>query len=560
VQNTACQQALEASIFKLESVIMQQSEVEFLNWLAAKATIEQSAMHRIVAAAATTGATGNSAILELGILPEEQLADELAAFLKLDRLAPDGLMDIPQEIQGVSIEFLLDAGVLPLPSPEGELHIATSQPLIRDRAIAAAYFGGFELVMKVATQSVLQKKISELRQSPGIDGNDLEVTTLMYGEGDTERLRDLASEAPVVRLLSRLVGSAVEQNASDIHFEPIDQKLQVRFRVDGVLRIAEMLDAQSHLALVSRIKILAKLNIAEQRLPQDGRIRLAIRGKNIDFRVATSPTVGGESVVLRILDRRDVRLDFSALGFSESDQSRLDTIFQHKDGIVLVTGPTGSGKTTTLYAALNALNRPETKIFTVEDPVEYQIAGINQIPVRTNIGLDFASILRSVLRQDPDIIMIGEIRDAETARVAVQASLTGHLVLSTVHTNSAVAAITRLRDLGLENYLLASSVRAIIAQRLVRKICSACEGTSTQGITCSQCHGSGYHGRTSIYELLEFSRNLQRATAAGKDDSELLAIAGQDNFITLAENGRSLVHSGVTSQAELSRTIVAADP
>jgi general secretion pathway protein E len=538
---------------------MQQSEVEFLNWLADKSAIEQNALRRIVAAADTTGATGNSAILELGILPEERLADELAAFLNLDRLAPDALMDIPQEIAGVHTEFLLDAGVVPLPSPAGELHIATSQPLLNDRAKAAAYFGGFELVMKVATQSTLQKKISELRQNPNIEGADSDVSILVHGEGDTERLRDLASEAPVVRLLSRLVGNAVEQNASDIHFEPVDQKLQVRFRVDGVLRVAEMLDAQSHLALVSRIKILAKLNIAEQRLPQDGRIRLAIRGKNIDFRVATSPTVGGESVVLRILDRRDVRLDFAALGFSESDQLRLDAIFQHKDGIVLVTGPTGSGKTTTLYAALNALNRPETKIFTVEDPVEYQIASINQIPVRTNIGLDFASILRSVLRQDPDIIMIGEIRDAETARVAVQASLTGHLVLSTLHTNSAVAAITRLRDLGIENYLLASSMRAIIAQRLVRKICTVCEGDAL-GSSCAQCNGSGYYGRTSIYELLEFSPHLQRATVAGQDDAELLAIAKQDNFTTLAECGQSLVHSGLTSQAELSRTIVSVEP
>ena len=538
---------------------MQQSEVEFLNWLADKSTIELSALRRIMAAADTTGATGNSAILELGILPEEQLAAELAAFLNLDRVAADALMDIPHEISGVSTEFLLDSGVLPLPSPTGELHVATSQPLLSDRAKAAAYFGGFELVMKIATQSTLQKKISELRQSSQIDGTNPDVSALVHGEGDTERLRDLASEAPVVRLLSRLVGNAVEQNASDIHFEPVDQKLQVRFRVDGVLSVAEMLDAQSHLALVSRIKILAKLNIAEQRLPQDGRIRLAIRGKNIDFRVATSPTVGGESVVLRILDRRDVRLDFAALGFSEGDQSRLDRIFQQKDGIVLVTGPTGSGKTTTLYAALNVLNRPATKIFTVEDPVEYQIAGINQIPVRTNIGLDFASILRSVLRQDPDIIMIGEIRDAETARVAVQASLTGHLVLSTVHTNSAVAAITRLRDLGIENYLLASSVRAIIAQRLVRKICSACSSSPVQETTCSQCHGSGYHGRTSIYELLEFSPKLQRATAASKDDAELLAIAKQDNFLTLAESGRLLVRSGVTSEVELSRTIVAAE-
>ncbi len=532
---------------------------EFLGWLVAKMAIDQNTSQRISVAARSMGVAYVSTILELGILSEDRLADELADFLDLGRFGFEMSEPLQTDIHGFQTEFLLNAGLLPLCGPPGQLHLATAHPLFDSQAKAAAYFSGLELVLKVATPSELQKKILELRDPQGVaPGHSSEMESGL-GEGDAEKLRDIASAAPVIRLLSRIVGDAVEQNASDIHFEPVEQKLQVRFRVDGVLRIAEILDLQSHLALISRIKILARLNIAEQRLPQDGRIRLAVRGKNIDFRVATSPTVNGETVVLRILDKQDVRFDFSELGFSEFDQQRLERIFRHRDGVVLVTGPTGSGKTTTLYAALNALNRPETKIFTVEDPVEYQISGINQIPVRANIGLDFATILRSVLRQDPDVIMVGEIRDTETARVAVQASLTGHLVLSTAHTNSAVAAITRLRDLGVENYLLSSSVRAIIAQRLVRKICEVCKGVNSTGSICNACQGAGYRGRTCTYELLEFTPALQRATAVGKDDIELLAVARTENFVELGEHVRSLVQSGLTSSSEANRAVAVTD-
>jgi general secretion pathway protein E len=531
----------------------------FLNWLAAKSTIDQNTHSRVLTAMRGTGTTVDSIILEFGILPEDSLADELATFLGLGRMESEHLIDDLKDIPGVSHKFLLDAGLMPLASQPGHLHLATAHPLDDARAKAAAYFSGLELVLAVATPSSLSRKLADLQEAPQTDLANADGQWLAYGEGDVEKLRDLASEAPVVRLLSRIVGNAVEQQASDIHFEPVEQKLLVRFRVDGVLRVAESHDIQSHLALVSRIKILARLNIAEQRLPQDGRLRLAVRGKNIDFRVATSPTVSGETVVLRILDRRDVGLDFSALGFSDTDQVKLQKILQHRDGIVLVTGPTGSGKTTTLYAALNLLNQPETKVFTVEDPVEYQISGVNQIPVRTNIGLDFANILRSVLRQDPDIIMIGEIRDAETARIAVQASLTGHLVLSTAHTNSAVTAITRLRDLGIEDYLLASSVRAIIAQRLVRKICSSCGGDELPGLKCRVCQGTGYSGRTSVYEVLEFTPELQRATAAGKDDIELLGVARSKGFVGIAEHGHDLVRAGVTSRAEVNRAVSASE-
>jgi general secretion pathway protein E len=531
----------------------------FLNWLADKSAIDQNTHSRVLTASRNTGATVDNIILEFGILPEDSLADELAAFLGLDRVMPEQLRDDPVDIPKVPQRFLLDAGLLPLAVRSGQVHLATAHPLDDAQAKAVGYFSGLELVLLVATPSSLSRKFAEAQETPLSEFANAEDQQQVYGEGDAEKLRDLASEAPVVRLLSRIVGNAVEQQASDIHFEPVDHKLLVRFRVDGVLRVTEKLDIQSHLALVSRIKILARLNIAEQRLPQDGRIRLAIRGKNIDFRVATSPTVGGETVVLRILDRRDVALDLSALGFSDVDEVKLRRILQHRNGIVLVTGPTGSGKTTTLYAALNLLNKPETKIFTVEDPVEYQIAGVNQIPVRNGIGLDFANILRSVLRQDPDIIMIGEIRDAETARIAVQASLTGHLVLSTAHTNSAVATITRLRDLGIENYLLATTVRAIIAQRLVRKICGGCQGKTTSGAACSICQGTGYSGRTCTYEILEFTHELQNATASGKDDIELLKVAQAKEFVDIAQHGEVLVRAGVTSRAEVSRAVTTAE-
>jgi general secretion pathway protein E len=530
-------------------------EDAFLDWLLAKAAINQPTSQRITTASQNTGVSYDSTMLELGLLSEDQLADELASFLGLDRIALDAVELLQVDVPGVQTKFLLDAGLLPLSAPPGQLHVATARPLSDTEARAAAYFSNLDLVMKVATLSELQRKIHELRDARDPDASGQEENDPTVGESDAEKLRDIASAAPVIRLLSRIVADAVEQNASDIHFEPVEQKLQVRFRVDGVLRVADLLDLHTHLALVSRVKILARLNIAEQRLPQDGRIRLAVRGKNIDFRVATSPTVNGETVVLRILDKQDVRFDFSALGFSEPDQKKLQRIFQHRDGVVLVTGPTGSGKTTTLYAALNALNQPESKIFTVEDPVEYQLSGINQIPVRANIGLDFATILRSVLRQDPDVIMVGEIRDAETARVAVQASLTGHLVLSTAHTNSAVAAITRLRDLGIENYLLSSSVRAIIAQRLVRKICGDCSGVTSVRPACDACQGSGYRGRTCVYELLEFTPALQRASAAGQNDIQLLAVARSEGFVGLSEHARSLVQSGVTTSSEANRAV-----
>ena len=291
---------------------------------------------------------------------------------------------------------------------------------------------------------------------------------------DVGRLRDLASEGPVIRLVSHLIARAVESRASDIHIEPFQNRLAVRYRIDGMLREVEAPPVRLRAAIISRIKIMAKINIAERRLPQDGRIRVAVHGKDYDLRVSTAPTLHGESVVMRVLDRQSLPEDLRSLGFADATLASFLGVVERPQGIVLVTGPTGSGKTTTLYTCLHRLNAPEKKIFTVEDPIEYQLEGANQIQVKPQIGLTFSQILRSILRQDPDIVMIGEMRDLETAQISVQAALTGHLVLSTLHTNSAAASVTRLLDMGINGYLIASTVTGILAQRLVRRLCPDC--------------------------------------------------------------------------------------
>jgi general secretion pathway protein E len=384
-----------------------------------------------------------------------------------------------------------------------------------------------------------------------------------FASGDVERLRDIASEAPIIRLLNRLVTTAVERNASDIHIEPLEDHVRIRFRIDGALQVTEHLDRGLQLGLVSRVKILARLNIAEQRLPQDGRIRLAVRGRDIDFRISTSPTLHGESVVLRILDRKDIALDFAALGFPEDAISQLRKLISTPNGVILVTGPTGSGKTTTLHAALTLLNQPTLKTFTVEDPIEYHLKGVNQVLVRPQIGLDFASVLRSILRQDPDIIMVGEIRDAETAKIVVQASLTGHLVLSTLHTNSAASSITRLRNIGVDNFLIVSSVRAIVAQRLVRKLCNECKksnGIHYEPFGCIKCHATGYSGRTVICEILELSDAIKAGVLSEQPEAELEAIAERDGMRSLYESGMTKVRSGETSLEEVLRIVAVPEP
>jgi general secretion pathway protein E len=389
---------------------------------------------------------------------------------------------------------------------------------------------------------------------------------------DVAQLKDLASEAPVIRVVNLLIARAAEARASDIHIEPFEQSLRVRYRIDGVLVNAESPPKRLQAAVVSRIKLMARMNIAERRLPQDGRIRTEAGAGDVDIRVSTIPTIYGESVVMRLLDRTSVLPELAGLGFPAAAGGRFEELIQRPHGIILVTGPTGSGKTTTLYAALKTINAVERKIITVEDPVEYQLDGVTQIQVKPRIGLTFASGLRHIVRQDPDVILVGEIRDKETAEIAIHAALTGHLVLSTLHTNDAAGAITRLLDMGIENYLVSSTVLAVLAQRLVRRICGACKAPyaaaadvlrdlppETQnapiyrGAGCPACNSTGYAGRQGIFELLVLDETLQRLVLARGDAGSIRAEAVRLGMTTLWQDGWAKVTAGVTTPDEVLR-------
>lgn len=383
-------------------------------------------------------------------------------------------------------------------------------------------------------------------------------------DDDVAHLKDLASEAPVIRLVNLIIAKAVEDRASDIHVEPFEGMVRVRYRIDGILADREAPPRRLQAAVISRIKLMAKMNIAERRLPQDGRIRTAVEGRDLDIRVSTIPTVYGESVVMRLLDRASLSLGLQDLGFSDADRQTFDGLIHRPHGIILVTGPTGSGKTTTLYAALQTINSVERKIITVEDPVEYQLHGINQIQVKPSIGLTFASGLRHILRQDPDIILVGEIRDRETAEIAIHAALTGHLVLSTLHTNDAASAITRLMEMGIEDYLVSSTILAVLAQRLVRTICRHCraadpapEGPGVvpgfRGAGCDECRGSGYRGRIGIYELLLIKEEVRMALLGKADANALRDKAVRLGMRTLYQDGWDKVARGVTTREEVLR-------
>jgi general secretion pathway protein E len=395
-------------------------------------------------------------------------------------------------------------------------------------------------------------------------------------EEQIQHLKELASEAPVIRLVNLMIARAVESRASDIHIEPFENRLKVRYRVDGVLHEVESPPSRLSAAVISRIKIMAKLNIAERRLPQDGRIQLRAQGKEIDLRVSTVPTLYGESVVMRILDKASVVLDFPVLGFSPRTLERFLQVLRMPHGIILVTGPTGSGKTTTLYTALQTINTSERKILTVEDPVEYQLEGVNQIQVKQQINLTFANALRAIVRQDPDVIMIGEMRDLETAGIAVQSALTGHLVLSTLHTNDAAGSVTRLLDMGVEDYLLTSTINGILAQRLVRLLCTHCRQPYPalpelveelrlhrfsesrdlllyKSVGCEQCAGTGYRGRAAIMEFLVMSDPLRRLVLKHADAGELQAVAQREGMDTMYEDGLRKAVAGVTTIEEVLR-------
>ncbi|WP_339037480.1 ATPase, T2SS/T4P/T4SS family [Bradyrhizobium symbiodeficiens] len=523
-------------------------------------------------------------MVKLGLLSEADLCGAYAAYCGLTVVRSSDLPSQPVLADRLKLPFLKASRALPISASDGSLLLAAVDPFDDEACKAIGYMLGWRVDMALIAPADIERAFRKLYQDTGSQatGDDQGLAAASVADGneiDVERLRDIANEAPIIRLVNQIIAGAVERGASDIHIEPGRDTVLVRFRLDGFLQQERVVPSTLKAALTTRIKIMAKLDIAERRLPQDGRIKTAVRGTEIDVRVSTLPTAFGESLVLRILDRTRVELDFFKLGLDRDVQDSLHRLMALPSGIVLVTGPTGSGKTTTLYTALKELNRPELKLFTVEDPIEYQLAGINQIQVQPQIGLDFPAALRSILRQDPDIIMIGEIRDLETARIAVQASLTGHLVFSTLHTNSAIAAITRLIDIGIERYLLASTLTGVMAQRLVRKLCPHCarpaayhaEGASRQrwlipeGLTidwsgareavgCDACHGTGYLGRTSVAELLVVDDDMREAVGRRSDDQRtMISLARQAGFHTLYEAGLVKVSRGETTIEEVLR-------
>jgi general secretion pathway protein E len=513
-------------------------------------------------------------LTRLGLIGERDLVETVSQALGLAIAGAADFPDQPVLAEPLSERFQAHFRVLPLAVSDHDVIVAMADPLDSYALEAVAFATGRAVIPRVASPSDIEDALERMGASvatPATAAGGADTSA----HDDVERLRDMSSDAPIIRLVNSVIARAVEARASDIHFEPAERSLRVRFRIDGVLQDNEVLPERVSSRLTSRIKIMAKLNIAERRLAQDGRIRFAVRGQEIDFRVSTMPTLHGESVVLRILDRGSLRLDFKSLGF---DNDMLDTflpLLKRPHGILLVTGPTGSGKTTTLYTALNALDRHELKILTIEDPIEYQLEGINQTQVKPQIGLTFATALRAFLRQDPDVIMVGEIRDLETAEIAVQASLTGHMILSTLHTNDAASAVTRLLDMGVENYLITSTVNAVMGQRLVRTLCPHCRepyepsadllrgyGVAVaDGETfplyqpggCPACRGTGFQGRTTIIELLPMTDTIRELVLRRAEALEIQRAAIAEGMRTMFADGLRKAKAGITTLDEVIR-------
>ena len=546
-------------------------------------TIDRRTLDRAGRVAVETGGRLDHVLTQLGLVSERGLAEALAQLIGAPLVEVRDYPDTPLFLDRLKVKFLRKVRALPIAAANGRATLAMADPLdvFTRNAVAAAL--GHPVGVAVAVPIELEAAFDRLYagSEDGGDGAallDEVVTDAEPAEEDAERLKDLASEAPVIRPVNQLIARAVETHASDIHVEPFPDRLRVRYRYDGVLHEIEPPPARLQAAIISRIKIMARLDIAERRLPQDGRIKLTVRGHEIDFRVSTIPSLHGEKVVLRVLDRTAVEFDYEKLGLPADIRHGIERALELPNGMVLVTGPTGSGKTTTLYTGLLKLNTVARNVVTVEDPIEYQLAGINQIQVKPQIGLNFASLLRSILRQDPDVIMIGEIRDLETAQIAVQAALTGHLVLSTVHTNSAAATMTRLRDMGLEDYLMTATLKAVLAQRLVRRLCPECKAVEAapeplierfdmtrlapakaialhHPVGCPACRGTGFRGRRAIAELLVPTRAVDRLIFEGADDAAIERAAVGEGMRPIFDSGLLAVLEGDTTIEEVVRCI-----
>jgi general secretion pathway protein E len=505
-------------------------------------------------------------LVDMGFIAMRDVLAALSDQLGVPLVSIDGPPAVSTETEALSPRFLRQFRCLPVGREDHTVVLAMADPLDVETVAAVRSCTGLKVSTVLAAEQEILDAIDKYygdsaRGETGIDPDNADAAE------DLEHLRDMASEAPVIRLVNAIIAQAVEKRSSDIHLEPFEKEFRIRYRIDGVLYNQEPPPREMKAAMISRVKLMAKLNIAERRLPQDGRIKIKTLGREVDLRVSTLPTLYGESVVMRLLDRSAGDFyDLGRLGFDQHMLSRMEHYTALPHGIFLVTGPTGSGKSTTLYSALKRINQADKKIITIEDPVEYQMDGINQIHVNTQIGLTFASGLRHIVRQDPDVIMVGEIRDRETADVAIRSSLTGHFVYSTLHTNDAPSAITRLTDMGVENYLITSSLVAVLAQRLVRVICPNCkaaDGTriapdgetvkTYRGRGCEQCFGSGYTGRVGIFEMMELNDEIRKLIMHNDDAVAITNEARRNGMRNLREDGWLKVSHGVTTADEVMR-------
>jgi general secretion pathway protein E len=504
-------------------------------------------------------------LVDMGLIAQRDLLAALSSQLGIPIVTVDQPPPAAPEIDGLTYRFLRHCRAYPVALSDSTLTIAMADPLDFETVSAVKAYSGLEVLTALAAETeivdAIEKHYGEAERETTVAGEDEQASA------DLEHLRDMASEAPVIRLVNAMIADAVEKRASDIHIEPFEKEFRVRFRIDGVLFSQETPPRELKAAIISRLKLMAKLNIAERRLPQDGRIKIKILGREVDLRVSTLPTLYGESVVMRLLDRSAGDFyDLQRLGFDDRMLARMEHFTSLPHGIFLVTGPTGSGKSTTLYSALKRINLPDKKIITIEDPVEYQMDGINQIHVNPQIGLTFAAGLRHIVRQDPDVIMVGEIRDRETADIAIRAALTGHLVFSTLHTNDAPSAITRLTDMGVENYLITSSLVAVLAQRLVRVICNQCkqsagpalapdgEAVETfRGAGCPACNGTGYTSRVGLFEMMDLNNEIRKLIMQNADASVLTQAARRNGMRNLREDGWKKIRDGVSTVQEVMR-------
>ena len=536
----------------------------------ARGLVAPETLARAQTVQAETGERLEAVLTRLGLVSEQALAQLVAQETGLPIAAA---ADYPQTRllgERVSERFLRAFKAAPLRQTDQGYEVALVDPLDPYPVRALGLALGVRVAPVVGRASDVELALDKAYGAAQL-GED--IADEHGDQADLDRLKDLASDAPAIRAINRLVTRAVEERASDIHLEATEDGMAVRFRIDGEMRNLDPFPMAMKAPLISRIKVMAGLNIAERRIPQDGRLRLAVRGHDIDLRVATSPTINGESAVLRLLDRSHLTLDFVALGFDETVLTRLRRTLSLPHGIVLVTGPTGSGKTTTLYAALSEQNTPQRKILTIEDPVEYRLAGVNQMQVNPPIGLDFATALRSFLRQDPDVMMVGEIRDLETAQVAIQAALTGHTILSTLHTNTAASAITRLLDMGIEPFLITSTLNAVLAQRLVRRLCPECRepykpatpisggptGAPAKVKTlfhargCPACDGTGFRGRIALTECLVMDPVISRLVLERAEARDIEAAALAGDMRAMFDDGLAKAEAGLTTLEEVLR-------